>query len=110
MDLACFTRVNATTWRIEATGAMRVPAVIYADEDLIRSMDDKVYTQAANVATLPGIVTASYAMPDAHWGYDFPIGGVAAFDLRSGRCLHNWSVCFSHRNSLDRLANFALAA
>ena len=51
---------------------MRVPAVIYADENLIRDMDDKVYEQAANVATLPGIVQASYAMPDAHWGYGFP--------------------------------------
>jgi len=80
MDPARFTRVDATTWRIEPHGAMRVPAIIYADEDLIRDMDDKVYEQAANVATLPGIVKASYAMPDAHWGYGFPIGGVAAFD------------------------------
>ena len=47
---------------------MRVPAVIYADEDLSCHMDAKVYEQAANVATLPGIVQASYAMPDAHWG------------------------------------------
>ncbi len=61
---------------------MRVPAVIYADENLLRDMDDKVYEQAAaDVATLPGIIQASYAMPDAHWGYGFPIGGVAAFDL-----------------------------
>ena len=59
---------------------MRVPAVIYASEALVRDMDHKVYEQAVNVATLPGIVTASYAMPDAHWGYGFPIGGVAAFD------------------------------
>ena len=80
MDTNRFTRVDATAWRIEPHGAMRVPAVIYADEDLIRDMDDKVYEQAANVATLPGIVQASYAMPDAHWGYGFPIGGVAAFD------------------------------
>ena len=94
MDLAWFTRVNATTWRIEATGAMRVPAVIYADEDLIRSMDDKVYTQAANVATLPGIVTASYAMPDAHWGYGFPIGGVAAFDAEEGGVISAGGVGF----------------
>ena len=53
---------------------------IYADEDLIRAMDDKVHEQVTNVAMLPGIVRASYAMPDAHWGYGFPIGGVAAFD------------------------------
>ncbi len=84
MDPSRFTQVDATTWRVEPQGAMRVPAIIYADEDLIRGMDDKVYTQAANVATLPGIVTASYAMPDAHWGYGFPIGGVAAFDAEEG--------------------------
>ncbi len=59
---------------------MRVPAIIYADETLIRAMDNKVYQQVTNVAMLPGIVKASYAMPDAHWGYGFPIGGVAAFD------------------------------
>ena len=80
MDPARFTRIDETTWRIERNGAMRVPAIIYADEDLICGMDDKVYDQAANVAALPGIVTASYVMPDAHWGYGFPIGGVAAFD------------------------------
>ncbi len=85
MDPARFTRVDATTWRIEPHGAMRVPAIIYADENLIRDMDDKVYEQAVNVATLPGIVQASYAMPDAHWGYGFPIGGVAAFDPDAGR-------------------------
>ena len=80
MDTNRFTRVDATTWRIEPHGAMRVPAVIYADENLLRDMDDKVYEQAANVATLPGIVQASYAMPDGHWGYGFPIGGVAALN------------------------------
>lgn len=80
MDTNKIERINAYEWRIPPTGAMRVPAVIYADEDLIRAMDDKVYVQVTNVATLPGIVEASYAMPDAHWGYGFPIGGVAAFD------------------------------
>src|SRR5665811_547429 len=84
MDPARFTRVDDTTWRVEPHGAMRVPAIIYADEKLIRDMDDKVYEQATNVATLPGIVQASYAMPDAHWGYGFPIGGVAAFDPDKG--------------------------
>src|SRR5262249_42205383 len=84
MDPARFTRVDATTWRIEPSGAMRVPAIIYANEDLIRGMDDKVYDQAANVAALPSIVTAAYVMPDAHWGYGFPIGGVAAFDPDHG--------------------------
>lgn len=59
---------------------MRVPAIIYASEELIRDMDEKVYEQTVNVAALPGIQKASFAMPDAHWGYGFPIGGVAAFD------------------------------
>jgi tRNA-splicing ligase RtcB len=63
---------------------MQVQGVIYADEALIRAMDEKVPEQVANVAALPGIVKASFAMPDAHWGYGFPIGGVAAFDPGEG--------------------------
>jgi tRNA-splicing ligase RtcB (3'-phosphate/5'-hydroxy nucleic acid ligase) len=94
MDPARFTRVDETTWRIEPHGAMRVPAIIYADEKLIRDMDDKVYDQAANVAMLPGIVQASYAMPDAHWGYGFPIGGVAAFDPDEGGVVSAGGVGF----------------
>jgi tRNA-splicing ligase RtcB len=73
---------------------MRVPVVIYADEALIRDMDDKVVEQAANVAMLPGIVKASYAMPDAHWGYGFPIGGVAAFDPEQGGVVSAGGVGF----------------
>ncbi len=84
MDLARFTRLSEYSWQIPATGAMQVPAILYASEALIRDMDDKVAEQATNVATLPGIVKASYAMPDAHWGYGFPIGGVAAFDAERG--------------------------
>ena len=61
---------------------------------LIRDMDDKVYDQAVNVATLPGIVQASYAMPDAHWGYGFPIGGVAAFDADEGGVVSAGGVGF----------------
>jgi tRNA-splicing ligase RtcB len=94
VDPGRFTRVDATTWRIEPWGAMRVPAIIYADEHLIRDMDDKVYEQATNVATLPGIVQASYAMPDAHWGYGFPIGGVAAFDPDQGGVVSAGGVGF----------------
>ena len=67
-------------WEIPPSGRMRVPAILYASAELIEGMDLKVFEQAANVASLPGIVKASYAMPDAHWGYGFPIGGVAAFD------------------------------
>jgi tRNA-splicing ligase RtcB len=94
MDPNRFTRVDETTWRIEPQGSMRVPAIIYADEKLIRDMDDNVYKQAANVATLPGIVQACYAMPDAHWGYGFPIGGVAAFDTDEGGVVSAGGVGF----------------
>ncbi len=80
MDRGQFTRLDEYAWRVEPFGAMRVPVIIYASERLIDDMDQKVFEQATNVATLPGIVKASYAMPDAHWGYGFPIGGVAAFD------------------------------
>jgi tRNA-splicing ligase RtcB len=86
--------VNDTTWRIEPTGKMRVPAVIYADESLIKNMDDKVREQICNVAMLPGIVEAAYAMPDAHWGYGFPIGGVAAFDAEDGGIISAGGVGF----------------
>jgi len=84
MELTRFTQLSQYAWRIEPTGDMRVPAVIYASEALIRALDDKVYEQISNVAMLPGIVQAAYAMPDAHWGYGFPIGGVAAFDADQG--------------------------
>jgi tRNA-splicing ligase RtcB (3'-phosphate/5'-hydroxy nucleic acid ligase) len=94
MDPARFTRIDPTGWRVEPSGAMRVPVIIYADEQLIRDMDDKVYEQAVNVAALPGIVQASYAMPDAHWGYGFPIGGVAAFDPDCGGVISAGGVGF----------------
>jgi tRNA-splicing ligase RtcB len=63
---------------------MRVPVRVFASRELVEAMDEQVFVQAANVATLPGIVEASLCMPDAHWGYGFPIGGVAAFDVASG--------------------------
>jgi len=84
MDLNRLERISDVEWRIPPTGAMRVPGVLLADEPLIAAMDDKVYEQVTNVATLPGIVDASFAMPDAHWGYGFPIGGVAAFEADTG--------------------------
>ncbi len=74
-------RINETTWDIPKVGAMRVPGRIIADERLIlRIESDKAAEQVANVACLPGIVGRALAMPDAHWGYGFPIGGVAATD------------------------------
>src|SRR5690606_13414695 len=94
MDISRFERLSDTAWQIPPTGAMRVPGVIYATEELIRDMDDKVYDQVTNVATLPGIVKASFAMPDAHWGYGFPIGGVAAFDPDDGGVVSAGGVGF----------------
>lgn len=94
MDLNLLKRVSDWEWRIEPQGAMRVPAILYASEALVRDMDHKVYEQAVNVATLPGIVGASYAMPDAHWGYGFPIGGVAAFDPDQGGVVSAGGVGF----------------
>ncbi len=84
MDPARLVRRSDSVWELPMHGRMRVPGVLYADEDLVRGLDDKVCVQLANVATLPGIVRAAYAMPDAHWGYGFPIGGVAAFDPEEG--------------------------
>jgi tRNA-splicing ligase RtcB len=84
MDLSAFEQRSDHEWVSPARGRMRVPVVIYASRELMQAMDAKVLEQAANVAALPGIVQASYAMPDAHWGYGFPIGGVAAFDPDEG--------------------------
>jgi tRNA-splicing ligase RtcB len=94
MELARLEQRSDFEWVIPAQGAMRVPGVIFASADLIRDMDDKVYEQVVNVATLPGIVKASYAMPDAHWGYGFPIGGVAAFDPAAGGVISAGGVGF----------------
>lgn len=94
MDIARFKHDDECTWRLPATGRMCVPVVIYASEALIRQMDDKVGEQAANVATLPGIQTASFALPDAHWGYGFPVGGVAAFDAETGGVVSAGGVGF----------------
>ena len=66
-------------------GSMRVPGMIYANEKILNLLkNDESTKQVANVAHLPGIVNYSLAMPDVHWGYGFPIGGVAAFDLEEG--------------------------
>jgi tRNA-splicing ligase RtcB len=94
MDISRLKRHAECEWHLPATGAMRVPGVIYADEALIRAMDEKVPEQVANVAALPGIVKASFAMPDAHWGYGFPIGGVAAFDPNAGGIVSAGGVGF----------------
>jgi tRNA-splicing ligase RtcB len=84
VELSLLTRSSEFEWRIEPHGKMRVPGVLFASEPLVRAMDHKVYEQVTNVATLPGIRIASLAMPDAHWGYGFTVGGVAAFDPDEG--------------------------
>ncbi len=78
-------RTGTDRWEIEPAGAMRVPGVVFASERLLPDVtSDRSLEQVCNVATLPGIVQASYAMPDIHWGYGFPIGGVAATDVDDG--------------------------
>jgi tRNA-splicing ligase RtcB len=94
MDLSKLIQISEFEWKIEPQGSMHVPGVLYGDEQLIREMDDKVFEQIANVASLPGIVRASFAMPDAHWGYGFPIGGVAAFDPKLGGVVSAGGVGF----------------
>ena len=94
MDRKSLERHSDFEWWIQPTGQMRVPGIIYAGEQLIDDMDEKVREQVTNVATLPGIQRASYAMPDAHWGYGFPIGGVAAFDPEEGGVISAGGVGF----------------
>ena len=73
-------KITDVEWELEKTGDMRVPGKIFASAKLLDDIDEKVREQITNVACLPGIQKASMAMPDAHWGYGFPIGGVGAFD------------------------------
>lgn len=94
METKLLQQVSESEWRIEPQGKMRVPAILFASAELIRDMDAKVYEQIVNVASLPGIQKAAYAMPDAHWGYGFPIGGVAAFDPDEGGVISAGGVGF----------------
>lgn len=82
-------------WEIPKTGGMRVPGRIFASERLLlKAREDRALTQVQNVAHLPGIVEASFAMPDIHWGYGFPIGGVAATDVEDGGVVSPGGVGF----------------
>ena len=77
--------IDKNRWLIPRTGNMRVPGIIFSNHELIKAVqEDQSLLQVANVATLPGIVKHSLAMPDIHWGYGFPIGGVAAFNMKDG--------------------------
>jgi len=85
MSEVAMERLDAYRWRIPPSGNMRVPGIIYSSEGMMGGIgSDESPRQVANVACLPGIVSYSLAMPDMHWGYGFPIGGVAAFDLDEG--------------------------
>jgi len=78
-------QIDQYRWELPKTGSMRVPGIVYAIDEMIKSeQQNEPLKQVANVATLPGIIKASLAMPDMHWGYGFPIGGVAAFDGETG--------------------------
>ena len=79
-------KISDTIWELPTSykEGMRVPARIYATEKLLQGMDAGVFDQVTNVATLPGILKYALCMPDGHWGYGFPIGGVAAMDAESG--------------------------
>jgi tRNA-splicing ligase RtcB len=78
-------QIDQYRWQIRREGNMLVDGIVYADDTLMADIrEDASLQQVANVAHLPGIVGASIAMPDIHWGYGFPIGGVAAMDVDAG--------------------------
>ena len=78
-------KIDRYRWRIPREGKMRVDGIVYASEEMMRELrEDQSLQQVVNVAHLPGILKASLAMPDIHWGYGFPIGGVAAMDADEG--------------------------
>ena len=90
-------KIDDFRWRIPRSykPGMRVPGMVYADEKLLKDIyQDKALEQVANVAFLPGIVNYSFAMPDIHWGYGFPIGGVAATDIEAGGVVSPGGVGF----------------
>ena len=85
MDKDSLNRLTDSLWEIPRRGGMRVPGRIYASDRLMASIrGEESLQQVVNVAHLPGILGYSLAMPDIHWGYGFPIGGVAAVDAHEG--------------------------
>ncbi|MFH1257170.1 MAG: RtcB family protein [Candidatus Diapherotrites archaeon] len=82
--MAEFKKISEGIWETEKKGSMRVPGRIFASDELFKEIEAGAKQQLLNVAELPGIEKASLGMPDMHWGYGFPIGGVAAFDLEKG--------------------------
>src|SRR6058998_2683235 len=89
-------KISETVWELPASykQGMRVPARIIATEKLVREMDEAVYQQISNVATLPGITRYALCMADGHSGYGFPIGGVAAMDVHRGGVISPGGIGF----------------
>lgn len=122
MNIQQLEQIDATRWRlVKSMYEKRSEVLLYGSEELLRTMDDKVLDQIRNVAALPGLVGPAMTMPDAHWGYGFPIGGVAAFDAEEGgiisaggvgfdiscgiRCLRTNLTLSDISGDLDRLAD-----
>ncbi len=84
MEIKKLKKINDYEWELPKKEEMLVPGRIFAKQKLVKEMDEKVLEQLRNVSCLPGIQRYSLAMPDAHWGYGFPIGGIGAFDLNDG--------------------------
>jgi len=116
-------QISDVVWEIPTSfkAGMNVPARIYATKKLLEAMDSGVIEQVTNVAMLPGIVKYSYAMADAHWGYGFPIGGVAAFDPEKGvispggigfdiNCLHPDSKVTDENGISRRIADIDITS
>jgi len=93
MDLSSLERKDACTWSAPAQPGRR-ELRLFGSRELLEAMDDKVLEQIGNVARLPGLVGCAMTMPDAHWGYGFPIGGVAAFDAQAGGIISAGGVGF----------------
>jgi tRNA-splicing ligase RtcB len=95
MDLTRLSAIDPWSWTVpRAAGESRHEVKLYGSRELLETMDDKVLEQITNVARLPGLVGAAMTMPDAHWGYGFPIGGVAAFDPDLGGIISAGGVGF----------------
>lgn len=95
MNLQQLQQLHTYLWTLPlAPGNKRAEVLLYGSAPLLESMDDKVLEQIAHVAALPGLVGAAMTMPDAHWGYGFPIGGVAAFDAEQGGIISAGGVGF----------------
>ena len=95
MDLSRLVEIDPCTWSLAADAREgRKESRLYGTRSLVAAMDDKVLEQIGNVARLPGLVGCALAMPDAHWGYGFPIGGVAAFDPEAGGIISAGGVGF----------------